>query len=102
MTSWANCPFERLPDPGRDKVAAHAGLVRDSKDIPIALAAITAAVDYLVSNDKDLTAQDETTALLRRSIQPIAVGRFLRKVMGWEETTLERIRKRNWSDFPAP
>jgi len=97
-----DCPFERLPDPGRDEVAAHAGLVRDPKDVPIALAAITAAVDYLVSNDKDLTAQDETTALLRRSIQPITVGRFLREVMGWEETALERIRRRNWSDFPAP
>jgi predicted nucleic acid-binding protein len=79
-------------------VEQHAGFVRDPKDIPLALAAITAAVDYLVTNDKDLTAQDETTALLREKIHPIIVGRFLKEVMGWESEALERLRKRNWSD----
>jgi hypothetical protein len=59
-------------------------------------------VDYLVTNDKDLTAQDETTATLRRKIQPMIVGKFLREVMGWESEDLERIRKRKWSDFRLP
>lgn len=59
-------------------------------------------VDYLVTNDKDLTAEDETTAALREKIRPITVGRFLREVMGWESEELERIRRRDWSDLSPP
>ena len=95
-----DCSYEAVPDPRPEEVQEHAGLVRDPKDIPIALAAIQAKVDYLVTNDKDLTAQDETTAALREKIKPLIVGRFLREVMGWESEELERIRKRNWSDMP--
>lgn len=94
------CKYELLPDPGPEQVKEKGGLVRDPKDIPIALAAINAGVDYLVSNDKDMTAKDETTAALRQKIQPIIVGRFLKEVMGWDSEDLERIRKRNWSDLP--
>jgi predicted nucleic acid-binding protein len=94
-----DCDYEAVPDPSREQVQENAGLVRDPKDIPIALAAINVGVDYLVTNDKDLTAQDETTAVLRRKIQPITVGRFLREVMSWKSEELERIRKRNWSDL---
>jgi predicted nucleic acid-binding protein len=79
----------------------NADLVRDPKDVPIALAATSAKVDYLVTNDRDLTAQDETTAALRARIQPISVGRFLREVMGWESEALERIRKRKWGELPS-
>ncbi len=57
-------------------------LVRDPKDVPIALAAISAGVDYFVTNDKDLTVQDETTATLRQKIQPMIVGKFLSEIMG--------------------
>ena len=96
-----DCDYEAVPDPSPEEVRANAGLVRDAKDIPIALAAINAGVDYLVTNDKDLTAQDETTAVLREKIRPIIVGRFLREVMGWESEQLERIRRRNWSDLPS-
>lgn len=98
----ADCDYEAVPDPTPEEVQEHAGLVRDPKDIPIALAAIHAGVDYLVTNDKDLTAQDETTAALREKIQPMIVGRFLREIMGWESEELERIRKRNWSDLSPP
>jgi predicted nucleic acid-binding protein len=97
----ADCHYEEVPDPSREEVERNADLVRDPKDIPIALAAINAGVDYLVTNDKDLTAEDETTAALRKRIQPLIVGRFLREVMGWESDELERIRKRNWSDLPS-
>jgi predicted nucleic acid-binding protein len=97
-----DCEYEPVPDPSREEVEKNAGLVRDPKDIPLALAAINAGVDYLVTNNKDLTAEDETTAALRQRIQPIIVGRFLREVMGWESEELERIRKRNWSDLPPP
>jgi predicted nucleic acid-binding protein len=95
----ADCDYEAVPDPSRKEVQENASLVRDPKDIPIALAAINAGVDYLVTNDKDLTAKDETTATLREKIHPIIVGRFLREVMGWESEELERIRRRNWSDL---
>ncbi|MGL4375196.1 MAG: hypothetical protein ACRCT1_02060 [Microcoleaceae cyanobacterium] len=53
----------------------------------------------MVTNDKDLTAEDETTAVLRQRIKPIIVGKFLREVMGWTSEDLERIRRRNWSDL---
>ena len=95
-----DCGYEVAPDPSREEVEKNVGLVRDPKDIPIALAAINARVDYLVTNDKDLTAQDGTTAALREKIQPIIVGQFLREVMNWESKELEKIRKRNWSDLP--
>jgi predicted nucleic acid-binding protein len=44
--------YELVPDPAPDDVAAHADLVRDAKDIPVALAAIQAGADYLVSTDE--------------------------------------------------
>ena len=94
-----DCDYEPVPDPTPEQLQENAGLVRDVKDIPIALAAINADVDYLVTNDKDLTAYDETTVVLRERIQPIIVGRFLREVMGWQSERLEKIRKRNWSDL---
>jgi len=65
--------------------------VRDPKDTPIALAAIKAQVDYLVTNDKDLTAEDETTALLRTKIQPMTVGRFLKEVMEWSSRDFKSL-----------
>lgn len=91
---------EVIADPSRDEVERHQHLVRDIKDVPIALAAIAANVDHLVTNDKDLTDVDDTTAELRKHIQPITVGRFLREVMGWSSDDLERIRQRTWQDMP--
>jgi hypothetical protein len=96
-----DCDYEAVPDTSPEEVRANAGLVRDVKDIPIALAAINVGVDYLVTNDKDLTAQDATTAVLRAKIRPIVVGRFRREVMDWDSEQLERIRRRNWSDLPS-
>jgi hypothetical protein len=51
------------------------------------------------TNDKDLTASDETTAALRQLVRPMIVGRFLHEVMHWPSEELESIRKRNWSDL---
>jgi predicted nucleic acid-binding protein len=95
----ADCDYEEVPDPSPEEVERNLHLVRDPKDVPIALAAINAEVDYLVTNDKDLTAQDETTAALRQKIQPMIVGQFLSELMGWESEGLERIRERNWGDL---
>jgi predicted nucleic acid-binding protein len=74
-------------------------LVRDESDIPIALAAINAGVDYLVSEDKDFTARNETTAELYEQLEVLLSGTFLRQVMGWTSKELEEIRYREWSDL---
>lgn len=43
----ATCQFEEVPNPSLAQVEASADLVRDVKDIPVALAAIKAQVDCL-------------------------------------------------------
>jgi hypothetical protein len=65
----------------------------------VALAAINAEVDYLVSEDKDLTVQDETTITLRQKLNIMISGTFLREVMGWNSKSLENIRHRTWRDL---
>jgi len=94
-----DCDYEEVPDPARVEVEQNLHLVRDPKDVPIALAAIGAGVDYLVTNDADFTDKDETTALLRSRLVPISVGRFLHEAMGWQSPDLERIRRRGWHDL---
>jgi hypothetical protein len=91
--------FELVPDPDPQAVAENIDLVRDQSDVPIALAAIDAGVDYLVSEDKDLTAHDETTAKLDRQLTVLLPGTFLRQVLGWTSEELEEIRHRRWSDL---
>jgi hypothetical protein len=78
---------------------ANKNLIRDFSDVPVALSAISAKVDYLVSEDKDFTTQDETTAELRRHLKVMLSGTFLREVMGWTSEQLESIRHRKWSDI---
>ncbi len=94
--------YELVPNPTKEEVAAHSTLVRDVKDIPVALAAINAGVDYLISTDPDLTDEDETTEDLRRLTHPIKVGSFLREVMGWSSEELTRIERRQWLDIEHP
>ena len=91
--------YELVPDPTREAVESHQSLVRDLSDVAIALAAINAGVDYLVSEDKDFTTQDETTAELRRHLKVMLAGTFLREVMGWTGDELEAVRHRKWSDL---
>jgi hypothetical protein len=78
----------------------HTHLKSAVSDVPVALAAIKAKVDYLISEDKDFTVQDETTAELRRHVRPLLSGTFLREVMGWTSEQLEIVRRRKWSDMP--
>jgi predicted nucleic acid-binding protein len=94
--------YELTPDPSPDQVAAHPNLMRDVKDIPLALAAIEAGADYLVSTDQDFTDEDETTAELRRHLDCRKVGSFLREVMGWTSQDLSAIERRRWSDIQRP
>ncbi len=93
------CPYELVPDPTPEEVQAHIRLVRDETDIPVALAAIQARVDYLVSEDKDLSAEDETTEELRRHIRVLISGTFLREVMGWSPEELEAVWHRTWEEI---
>lgn len=91
--------FELVPDPSPEEVARYKGLVRDESDLPLVLSAINAKVDYLVSEDKDLTAQDDTTAKLRQQLKVLLSGTFLRQVIGWTGEELEKIRHRAWADL---
>lgn len=95
------CDYEEVPDPAREEVERNLRLVRDPKDVPIALAAIEAGVDVFVTNDTDFTDRDESTALLRTKLEPISIGRFLHEVMGWRSPDLERIRRRTWDDVES-
>jgi len=90
---------ELVPDPTPEEVVKHKQLVRDESDIPIALAAINAGVDCLVSEDKDFTTRSKATAKLHRQLKVFLSGTFLRQVMGWTSKELEKIRHREWSDL---
>lgn len=88
-----------VPDPDPEDVAANAALVRDPKDVPVALAAINGVVDYLVTQDRDFTDRDESTAALHQRLNILLPGTFLREHMGWTSEALEAIRMRNWQDI---
>ena len=90
--------LELVKNPTKQQIEKAAGLVRDVTDIPVALAAINAKVDYLVSEDKHLTAKDKTTEQLREKLTVLLSGTFLREVMDWTSQRLERIRHRTWKD----
>ena len=42
-------------DPENDEVLSNSGLLRDKKDIPVALGATNSGSDYLVTGDKELS-----------------------------------------------
>ena len=88
--------YEEVSNPTKEELAAHAGLVRDSKDIPVALAAINAQVDCFITQDKDLTGPNEP---IHQYLTVLLPGTFLRDHMGWTSDQLEAIRKRNWGDL---
>lgn len=93
--------YEEVPDPSAEEVLANQDLMRDMTDIPIALAAIKAQVDCLVSEDKDFTARDRSTDKLHKQLHVLLSGAFLRQVMGWTSEELEAIRHRDWSDLES-
>jgi len=92
--------YELVSDPSLDDINANNKLVRDLSDVAVALSAIVAKADYLISEDKDLTVQDESTVELRKQIKVMLSGTFLREVMGGTSEELEAIRHRKWSDLP--
>lgn len=87
--------YEAVPTPTDEEIAARPGLVRDAKDIHVALSAMNAHVDYLISSDKDLTAPNEP---IHQHLKILLPGTFLRVHLGWTSEQLEAIRNRTWKD----
>ena len=88
--------YESVDTPTQEDIIAHRTLVpRDPKDVHVALAAIKAKVDVLVSLDKDLTTPGEPVHQYLKVLLPAV---FLREHMGWNSEALEGIRKRTWAE----
>jgi predicted nucleic acid-binding protein len=98
----AACRFELAPAPSTEEVQANADLVRDVTDAPVALSAIKARPDYLVTNDEDFLAEKTVAALKEQGVQVMRVGTFLAEVMGWGSRELEAIRLREWAETLPP
>jgi predicted nucleic acid-binding protein len=77
----ASTPHELAPDPAPEVVAEHRGLVEDPADVPVALAAIYMEVDYLLSSDRHLVADDASTRELRYHVKTMTPARFVSEVM---------------------
>lgn len=90
-------PYERVSDPISSSVLANQQLMRDITDIPVALAAIDAQVDYFVSDDKDFTDPNQP---IHRKLSILQTGTFLNEVMGRNRDELDRIKCRTWADIP--
>jgi predicted nucleic acid-binding protein len=94
--------YQLVPNPSKEEVLANVNLVRDLKDVPIALAAIKADAKYLISTDTDLIDIDETTEELRKCITPMSPGKFLNIIMNWSHEQLNQISHRRWDDLTTP
>lgn len=90
----ASIPYEIASDPTTTDLRTNIGLIRDINDLPIALAAIQSGVDYFVSEDRDFTDHNQTTAMLHKQLTVMLSGTFLRSVMGWSSDELEQVRGR--------
>lgn len=95
----ATCQFELAPAPNVEEVQANADLVRDVTDVPVALSAIKARPDHLVTNDEDFHTERTKTVLKKQGVQVMRVGTFLAEVMGWKSRELEAIRLREWAEM---
>jgi predicted nucleic acid-binding protein len=94
--------YEEAPLPTEEEIAGNPQLVRDVKDIPVALSIKKASVDYFVTYDRDFTDEDETTKEVRAAIPGIMLPPvFLREVMNWTSEELERRRHRTWSELES-
>ncbi len=94
-----NLEYEEAPVPDASEVRRNKQLVRDEKDVPVALSIATASVDYFITYDRDFTDEDETTKQVRAAIPGIMLPPvFLRQVMRWTSQELEQIRNRTWGE----
>lgn len=88
--------YEAVELPTQAELEAQANLVRDPKDVAVALSAIRGQVDHLISGDRDLTDAGEP---IHQHISVLLPGTFLRHMMGWTSEALEAIRTRTWDDL---
>ncbi len=93
--------YENVANPDAEQVALHRNLCRDVSDVPVALTAIEGRVDYLVTNDRDLTVMDASTARLRELVHVITPLALLRHVLGWSETRIETVIHRHWHELSS-
>lgn len=95
----AQGPFEIVTEATSEEIEQNKGLVRDESDVPVVVPYIQSSVDCMVSEDKDLTAQDDTTKDLHQKLTVYLSGTFLREVLGWTSEELEAVRHREWTDL---
>jgi hypothetical protein len=69
--------------------------------VPVVLAAVDGRADYLVTNDRDLTVEDASTARLRERVNVITPLALLRHVLGWSEARIEAAIHRQWHELRA-
>lgn len=91
--------YAHVADPAPGRIKLNQDLCRDLTDVPVALAAIDAGVDYLVTNDRDLTVVDASTARLRTLVKIITPLALLRHVLGWPEARIEAAIHRDWHEL---
>lgn len=91
--------YEPADTPTDEDIQEHSALVRDFKDVHVALAAMNAAVDFLITQDRDLTEHYEANQPLHEKVKVILPAAFLRQQMGWTSEAVEAIRHRTWQDL---
>jgi putative PIN family toxin of toxin-antitoxin system len=94
-------PHDLQTDPTIAEVEVNVNLVRDKKDVPIALSAIASGADAFVSGDKHLTSKNATTSLLRSRITVLTPAEFFGQVMGWDGGRIHVVGRRRWQDIDA-
>jgi uncharacterized protein len=85
--------YELTPAASPKQIARNASLLSDPDDVPIALAAINAKVDYFVTEDKHFTVRTPQTEEFHGSVRVMLSGTFLREVMGWSGEELDSAKK---------
>lgn len=88
-----DCDYELVDNPTREQEQQNRDLVRSQADVPIALAAINAEVDYFVTYDTDFTDEGETTEKVQQAIPGIVICPRCFYGMCWAG------RARNWKQF---
>jgi predicted nucleic acid-binding protein len=94
--------WEQVADPSLEEVKSNLHLIRQEADVPVAFAAISAQVDYFITEDKDFTEESPTTAEIQKHLRIMRPVIFLREVMGWSSEELKVIRTRDWPIERAP
>jgi hypothetical protein len=61
-------------NPANDEVISNSGLLRDKKDIPVALGATNSGSDYLVTGDKELSEKLGALSITTSSLLQLILG----------------------------